>query len=76
MNFRYGLVGLVSLVLSVGASACEFSFGQGSIEPPTVTTTLVDPPSPAATPELDSLVLFGSGLLSAAAYVRRRRTLR
>jgi hypothetical protein len=31
------------------------------------------PPSPGATPELDSLVLFGSGLTGVAAYLLRRR---
>jgi hypothetical protein len=90
------LIAGLSLLLSVGASACDFSAGttsptstvdsvvvhsgsadvnqpHGSSEGTTASWNVVPTPSVQATPELDSLALFGSGLLAAGGYIGRRR---
>jgi len=68
------------LLLSLSASACDFTTGMpgtGDHDPAgrgaTGSTEIVPLPPIEATPELDSLTLFGTALLAAAAYVRQRR---
>jgi len=66
-----------------GFSGEELTFALTSVSLPTPPCTVgcpppctVDCPSPGATPELDSLALFGTGLLSGLSYLGLRRRAR
>jgi hypothetical protein len=93
-SVRFALIASLTVVLSLSASACEFTAGttttgdssvayhgttdadqsQRNVGPEAATLSGAYEPTLTiqATPELDSLALFGSGLLAAGAYVRRR----
>ena len=75
MNMKMAVIACCCLLLSLGTSACDVPAWGGTTRGGGATVGS-GTPSVAATPEMDSLVLFASGLVGAMAYIRLRRRAR
>lgn len=75
LKMTRALIGCLLLLSVIATSGCDFPYTV-NVTAKGVSSdggTAISVPSPQATPELDSLVLFGASLASVAAYLRSAR---